>query len=245
MPSIEVPDKNHDLVSEVKSPYAYSTFMFTDTLVDHLTIQTNLYSTQEQGKSIATNAEEIRRFLGILTLMGVYKSALLEDNWSLDGRFPPVADVMPLKRFQALRRYVHFANNLDNGIDSDRLSKVLPLFENLREQFLKIPAERKHSIDEVVVAYKGTRAGNLRENLMIALMPLEVALPGSKAVTSSYPREDQVTSNMTEYVYMAGTRNVYNSGLLLRAKPSVFRPLVSIMLKPPATSCELITPTAL
>ncbi|KAH6926039.1 hypothetical protein HPB50_013050 [Hyalomma asiaticum] len=74
-----------------------------------------------------------------------------------------IADVMPLKRFQALRRYVHFANNLDNGTNSDRFWKVRPLFENLREQFLKIPAERKQSIDEVMVAYKGTRAGNLRQ----------------------------------------------------------------------------------
>lgn len=101
--------------------------MFTDKLVDLITFQTNLYSTQEQGKSIATNAEEIRRFLGILTLKGVYKFPSLEDYWSLDGRFPPVAEVMPLKRFQALRRYVHFANNLDDGTNSDRFSKVRPL----------------------------------------------------------------------------------------------------------------------
>lgn len=163
IPNIKVPEKIHGPVSEVKSPYAYFTFMFTDKLVDLITFQTNLYSTQQQGKSIATNAEEIRRFLGILVLMGVYKFPSLEDYWSLDGRFPPVADVMPLKRFQALRRYVHFANNLDQGSNSDRFSKVRPLFQNLREQFLKIPAERKQSIDEVMVAYKGTRAGNLRQ----------------------------------------------------------------------------------
>ncbi|KAL3195874.1 hypothetical protein MRX96_045484 [Rhipicephalus microplus] len=95
--------------------------------------------------------------------MGVYKFPSLEDYWSLDGRFPAVTDVMPLNWFQAIRRFVHFANNLDKGTNSDRFSKVRPLFENFREWFLKILAERKQSVDEVMVAYKGTRAGNLRQ----------------------------------------------------------------------------------
>lgn len=144
---IQVPEKIDDPVYKVNSPYAYFTYMFTDKLVDLITFQTNLYGTQEQGKSIVTSAEEIRRFLGILALVGVSKFPSLEDYWSLDGRFPPVADVMPLKRFQAIMRYVHFANNLDKGTNSDRFSKVRPLFENLREQFSKIPAERKQSSD--------------------------------------------------------------------------------------------------
>ncbi|KAH9366526.1 hypothetical protein HPB48_010320 [Haemaphysalis longicornis] len=68
---------------------------------------------------------------------------------------------MPLKRFQALRCYVPFANNLDQGTNRERLSNVRPLYENLREQFLKIPAQRKQSIYEAMVAYEGTCAGNL------------------------------------------------------------------------------------
>ncbi|KAH8041137.1 hypothetical protein HPB51_013797 [Rhipicephalus microplus] len=71
IPKMEVPEKNHDPVYEVKPPYACCTYMFTDKLVELITIQTNLYGTQEQGNSIATSAEQIRRFLGILALMGV------------------------------------------------------------------------------------------------------------------------------------------------------------------------------
>lgn len=41
----------------------------------------------------------------------------------------------------------------------------VPLFEMLREQCLLIPSTYKHSTDQVVVAYKGTRAGTLRQNI--------------------------------------------------------------------------------
>ncbi|KAL3190006.1 hypothetical protein MRX96_020333 [Rhipicephalus microplus] len=85
IPKIQVPEKIHDPVYELKSSYAYFTYMFTEELVDVITFQTNLYGTQEQGKSIATSAEEIRHFLCILALMVLYNFSSLEDYWSLDG----------------------------------------------------------------------------------------------------------------------------------------------------------------
>lgn len=167
IPDLNVPERVHMPPSVVSSPYAYFKMMFTDKLVEEMmtyqTKQTNLYSTQQQGKSLDTTPEEFRRFLGILVLMGVYKFPSLRDYWSLHARFPPIAEVMPVKRFEALRRYVHFVDNLTHVPDGDRFYKVRPLFESLREQFLKIPAESKQSIDEVMVAYKGTRAGSLRQ----------------------------------------------------------------------------------
>uniref|UniRef100_A0AAY4B8L8 PiggyBac transposable element-derived protein domain-containing protein n=1 Tax=Denticeps clupeoides TaxID=299321 RepID=A0AAY4B8L8_9TELE len=44
-----------------------------------------------------------------------------------------------------------------------RFYKIRPLFEMLRKQCLQIPSTHKHSEDEVMVAYKGTRAGTLRQ----------------------------------------------------------------------------------
>lgn len=70
---------------------------------------------------------------------------------------------MPVKRFEALRRYVHFVDNLTQVPDGDRFYEIRPLFESLRKQFLKIPAKSKQSIDEVMVASKGARAGSLRQ----------------------------------------------------------------------------------
>ncbi|KAL3195873.1 hypothetical protein MRX96_045483, partial [Rhipicephalus microplus] len=57
IPKIQVPEKIHDPVYEVKLPYAYFTYMFTDKLVNLITFLTNLYGTQLQGKSMATSAE--------------------------------------------------------------------------------------------------------------------------------------------------------------------------------------------
>ncbi|XP_058602618.1 uncharacterized protein LOC131521686 [Onychostoma macrolepis] len=68
---------------------------------------------------------------------------------------------MPRKRFQLLRRYVHFDDNQQCSENPDRFDKIRPHFEMLRKQCLLIPSTYKHSVDEVMIRYKGTRAGTL------------------------------------------------------------------------------------
>ncbi|GLD52979.1 piggyBac transposable element-derived protein 3-like protein, partial [Lates japonicus] len=70
---------------------------------------------------------------------------------------------MPRKRFQLLRSYIHFSDNQHINESLDRFYKIRPLFEMLHHQCLLIPSTNKHSVDEVMVAYKGTRAGTLRQ----------------------------------------------------------------------------------
>lgn len=53
-----------------------------------------------------------------------------------------------------ISRVVRFQNNC---------IKFVPLFEMLRKQFLLIPSTYKHSVDEVMIGYKGTKAGTLRQ----------------------------------------------------------------------------------
>lgn len=87
------------------------------------------------------------------------------DYWSLELRYEKVASVMPLKRFQSIRRYLHFSNNDLSENDPDRYIKIRPLTELIRKNFLAIPEEGKYSVDEMVVPYKGRRAGNRRQYL--------------------------------------------------------------------------------
>lgn len=95
-----------------------------------------------------------------MLMMGVLHLPSYEDYWSAGSRIPDVADLMPIKRFKLLRRFIHFNNNeLITQNIKDRYFKVRPL----NKKFLKFHLENDFSIDETMIAHKGTRAGNLRK----------------------------------------------------------------------------------
>ncbi|RXM27468.1 hypothetical protein EOD39_10772 [Acipenser ruthenus] len=73
----------------------------------------------------------------------------------------PVADVVPVKRFRLLSMSIHFNNNTQYNNSLGCFFKIRPVFDMLHQQCLLIPPTYKQSVDEVMVAYKGTRAGNL------------------------------------------------------------------------------------
>uniref|UniRef100_A0A3B5R5N8 PiggyBac transposable element-derived protein domain-containing protein n=1 Tax=Xiphophorus maculatus TaxID=8083 RepID=A0A3B5R5N8_XIPMA len=147
----------------VPSPFQYLKMLFTDEMIENIAHHTNLYSAQELGDPIKTSPEEIEHFLAILLFMGVFNLPSLEDYWHHESRFDLITDIMPRRRFQLLRRYIHFNDNQQCSESWDSLYKIRPLFEMLCEQCLLIPSTHKHSVDEVLVAYKGTRAGTLRQ----------------------------------------------------------------------------------
>lgn len=144
-----------------KTPYEYFTTFLTNDILEYVTEQTNLYSTQETGKSLNISVEDIKDFVAINLLMGIVDMPAYTDYWSRELRYSLIADVMTLKKFQQLRRYIHFNNNLLD--DGDRYFKIRPFVEKLRANFLKIPHEDKFSIDEMMVPYKGKKAGNRKQ----------------------------------------------------------------------------------
>lgn len=159
----QVPDASFEMPDALQSPFQYFKMLFTDEMIDHIAYHTNLYSAQELGDTIKTSPKEIEDFLAILLFMGVFNFPSLEDYWHHESRFSVIADIMPKKRFQLFRQFIHFSDNQQCNESQDRFKKIRPLFDMLREQCLQIPSTNKHSVDEVMVAYKGTRAGNLRQ----------------------------------------------------------------------------------
>lgn len=131
-----------------------------DSLLRMIVEETNLYSVRKDGASVNTTLDEMQQFIGILLTMGIIKMPAYRDYWSERLRYPFVADVMPLNRFKKLRRMIHFVSEED---PDDRFSKVRRLFDHFRKNLLKVEDETKQSIDEMMVPYKGTRAGNLRQ----------------------------------------------------------------------------------
>ena len=129
----------------------------TQTLVD----QTNLYSLQEQGKNISTCDKEIEQFLGMHILMGIMKLPDYNLYWAAETRYPKIADVMSHKRFKQLRKYVHVVDNTTKdkpGNKNDKLFKILPVTEAVRENSMAIEPEPVHSIDEQIIPAKTKRS---------------------------------------------------------------------------------------
>ena len=93
--------------------------------------------------------------------MGVVSIPSYLDYWCTNTRYPLVADIMPLKRYQVIRRYLHFVDN--NEENSDPYFKIRPIMEKNRQNCLKIEEESRFSIDEMVIPYKDTKAGKKRQ----------------------------------------------------------------------------------
>nr|CAH7712594.1 unnamed protein product [Callosobruchus chinensis] len=109
-----------------------------------------------------TSPTEIKQFIALELIMGVVSMPSLDDYWAVNTRYSLVADVMPVKRFKKLRRLIHFQDN-NAEPNGDRFFKIRPLLEKIRENCNKTEDEELYSIDEMMILYKGTKAGNLRQ----------------------------------------------------------------------------------
>ena len=159
-----LPPYIHPAPECVLSPFEYFQTMFSMYLLEEIVFQTNLYARQRDvTTSFTTDLHEMMVFVGILCYMGVVQLPSIEDYWASMTRVPQVADIMSSKRFRLIRSLIHFNNNENARASTDRFFKVRPVFNSITKQFQRIPETRTHSIDEVMVAYKGTRAGNLRQ----------------------------------------------------------------------------------
>jgi len=146
---------------EINEPIDYFRRFFSNTLLEHIVQQTNIYAVQS-GANIRTDLAEIEQYLGVPIKMGLVHMPryMYKCYWSTELRFPAVADVMSRNRFSDITRYLHFNDNnkaTTNRDDPqhDRYFKVRPLLTMLRESCLKIKSEEKMSIDEQMIPFKG------------------------------------------------------------------------------------------
>nr|CAH7712836.1 unnamed protein product [Callosobruchus chinensis] len=70
-------------------------------------------------------------------------------------------EVMPLKRYQQIRRYIHFVNNANQN--DDPYFKIRPALEIVRRNCIAVEEEKKQSIDEMMIPYKGKKVGSKRQ----------------------------------------------------------------------------------
>lgn len=161
--SIEAEENDFvDSSDEHASPLDYFYMFFSPNILTDIVDQTNFYSVQEIGRPIQLTVDELKDFISIHLLMGIVQMPSYLDYWSTKFHYGKVADIMPLKRYQQIRRWLHFANN--NLDDGDRYHKARPVLEQIRRNCLKQQGrETQYSIDEMMIAYKGTKAGKRKQ----------------------------------------------------------------------------------
>lgn len=139
------------------TPYMYFKQFVTDEMLQETAEQTNLYSVQKEGKSVNTTAKEIEKVLGMYMHMGLVQMSCVRAYWEMETKLPAVCDVMSRDRFLKLLTLIHFQDNFSVSDDAkkDKLWKLRPWLQNLREQFLCIPPEECHAVDEIMVPFKG------------------------------------------------------------------------------------------
>ena len=76
-----------------------------DEILSTIVENTNLYRVQKSGTLVNTTEDEISSFIGIHILMGIVQLPNYEAYWSRELQFPPVADVMPINRYEKLRQF--------------------------------------------------------------------------------------------------------------------------------------------
>ncbi|XP_045131712.1 uncharacterized protein LOC123516465 [Portunus trituberculatus] len=130
--------------------------------MEHITYQ-KCMKKKDINTTFKTTSDKVMNFVAILLYMGIIPANAVEDYWSMRTRIPQVADLMSSKRFWLMKRLIHFNDNSNTPGSIDRFFKVRPLFTFLSTAFRKEAQTPRQSVDEIMVAYKGKKAGNLRQ----------------------------------------------------------------------------------
>ena len=101
---------------EELTPLQYFKLFLKDEILNTIVENTNLYSVQKSENSVNTNKDEIYSFIGIYILMGIVQLPNHKAYWSRELRFPPVADVMPINRYEKLRKCILLTTMLQTMI---------------------------------------------------------------------------------------------------------------------------------
>ena len=160
-PQFSLPPDNFDQLT----PLWYFNQFWDDTMTNQLVEQTNLYSVQKTGTNILTHKNEIEQLIGIQLKMGIVKMPKYNSYWAGETKYSPIADVMALNRYRKLRQFLHANDNSEKDrteSKGNKLYKIDPILQSLRENCQKIEQEEFQSIDEQIVPAK-TKFSGIRQ----------------------------------------------------------------------------------
>ena len=151
-----------DLVDDPCPYQVFEKLAEFDKFLTEIVIPESVLYSQQKGHVFSINVEEMRAFFGMQIVMGNHTLPSIRDYWSCDPTLgvPFISNIMPLKRFEELRAYLHFNNNEKmkpmNDPNHDRAFKVRPVLNHFNLCFINgMYATAEQSIDEHMIKFKG------------------------------------------------------------------------------------------
>ena len=141
-------------IAGLVTPLQFFRYFLTDDIIKLITQQTSLYSVQQcPNNPLIVTECDIECFIGIAVFMYLIKLASSRRYWSNRFRVSQIADVMSFNNFGRVKRFLHFSDNMDST--DDKLQKMRPLAEKVRDRFRTVPLEENLSVDEQIIPFKG------------------------------------------------------------------------------------------
>ncbi len=123
----------------------------TDEIIDLMVRETNRYAEQylevheisrrsKHRQWKPTTHEEMLKFFGIIIEMGLVQMPQLNHYWSSSQLYglEIIRSAMPTERFELLLTFWHFSNSNNRNSKQDRLFKLKPLSDLLKERFSSV-----------------------------------------------------------------------------------------------------------
>ncbi|XP_042885490.1 piggyBac transposable element-derived protein 3-like [Penaeus japonicus] len=154
--------QNHVFDDDLRQPIEYVRQFLTDDLLDLFVTQSNLYSVQKNpNKPLNVDRNEIEQWLGLCIYFSISKLPNVRMHWShhLGTMRDVTSTVMSRNRWEYIKSSFHMVDNSTESQGSrenkDRLFKVRPIVDHLREKFHQISMGQELCIDEQMVPFKG------------------------------------------------------------------------------------------
>ena len=141
----------------IQEPIHYFRDIFGNELIVHIVSESNYYALQiDVNKPLNLTCEELEQFIGILFVMFIVKIPSTRDYWDKNMRYDKITDILPIKRFEQIKRFLHVSDNMQMPKDCpDKLFKIRPLIDAFKERFQMIAPTEDLCIDEQMVPFKG------------------------------------------------------------------------------------------
>ncbi|XP_063818872.1 piggyBac transposable element-derived protein 2-like [Pseudophryne corroboree] len=148
----------HKVKVEGTEPIHFFMHLFSDTMVDEIVHNTNLYTLQKRKGYLSLTSHELKCFLGINLVMSYLRYPRSRMYWSSNEglRFDLIANAMPVYRFEEILRYLHFVDNFaQQPGNKDKLCKIRPVLDKLEASFSgAVDPEEFQSVDEQIIPFK-------------------------------------------------------------------------------------------
>ncbi|XP_049517347.1 piggyBac transposable element-derived protein 3-like [Dermacentor silvarum] len=149
-------DENENDLDSLPTPYDYFSQYVPKSVFVELADKTNMYSIFQEGKSVQTNEEEIRKLISLHLAMGVMRYPRLRLYWKPSLKTELLSSVnMSRNRFEKLRNCLHIVDVNGPHDSNDRLWKVRPLLNSFLRRCQALRLEEHRSLDEQIIPFKG------------------------------------------------------------------------------------------